>query len=151
MRYNFVGVHYYDIPKEYDITPGLKYNYAVQVLYNPILAMVKSSILLFLLRLSEQKRHVRLMIYALLLFNLLLMIIIFIIVILQCIPIAANWDVTNKDSQCLKPRIFYVATAAITLFTDLLVLILPFWILMGLKMARKTKLAVIGMFFLGFL
>jgi len=151
MRYNFVGIHYSDIPKGYDITPGLKYNYAVQVLYNPILAIVKSSILLFLLRLSGQKRNVRLMIYALLVFNLLLMVIIFMIVIFQCIPIAANWDLTIEHPHCVKPGAFYAATSAITLLTDILVLILPFWILMGLKMPRKTKLAVIGIFFLGFL
>ena len=151
MRYNFVGIHYYNIPKSYDLTPGLKYNYAVQVLYNPILAIVKSSILLFLLRLSGQKRNVRVMIYALLALNLLLMVIVFMIVIFQCIPIAANWDLTIKHSHCVKAGAFYVATTTITLFTDILVLILPFWILMGLKMARKTKIAVIGIFFLGFM
>ena len=151
MRYNFVGIHFSDIPKEYDTTPGLKYNYAIQVLYNPILGIVKSSILLFLLRLSGQKRNIRLMIYALLVLNLLLMVIIFMIVIFQCIPIAANWDLTIKNSRCVNAGEFYVATSAVTLFTDILVLVLPFWILLGLKMPRKTKAAVIGIFFLGFL
>jgi hypothetical protein len=79
------------------------------------------------------------------------MIAIFITVIFQCTPIAYNWDTSIANGHCVKQGPFYVATTSLTLFTDLLVLALPFWIVMGLKMARKTKIAVIGIFFLGFM
>lgn len=151
MRYNFVGVHTADIPADYDPVPGMKYAYAVQVLYNPILAIVKTSMLMFLLRLSGQKRRVKVMIWSLLVLNNLLMIIVFFIVIFQCVPIAALWDSAITDARCIHAPEFFVASTAITLLTDILVLLLPFYIVMGLKMPLKTKIAVIGVFFLGFL
>jgi hypothetical protein len=77
------------------------------------------------------------------------MIAIFIIVIFQCTPIKYNWDLSIKDGHCIQQGAFYVATSTVTLFTDILVLAIPFWIVMGLKMATKTKVAVLGVFFLG--
>lgn len=82
------------------------------------------------------------------------MVAIFIVVIFQCTPIEANWwtpsEMAAKNGQCIKQGAFYVVTAALTIFTDILVLLVPFWIVMGLKMARRMKVAVIGIFFLGF-
>lgn len=42
-----------------------------------------------------------------------------------------------------------VATAALTILTDVLVLALPFWVFLGLQMANKTKVALIGIFVMG--
>ncbi|KUJ18746.1 uncharacterized protein LY89DRAFT_504150 [Mollisia scopiformis] len=151
IKTNFVGIHIYDIPADVDPVPGLKYNYAVQVLYNPVLAIVKNSILMFLLRLTGTRKAVRYTILGLIAVNTALMIAIFITVIFQCLPIAYNWDTTIKGGHCVAQGAFYVATTTLTLFTDILVLALPFWIVMGLKMERKTKIAVIGIFFLGFI
>ncbi|KAF8848760.1 hypothetical protein BDZ45DRAFT_664032 [Acephala macrosclerotiorum] len=150
IKTNFVGIHLVDIPP-HSAVPGLKYNYAVQVLYNPILAIVKNSMLIFLLRLAGNRREVKYTILTLIVFNTALMVAIFITVIFQCTPIPYNWDTTIEGGHCVQQGAFYVATTVLTLFTDILVLALPFWIVMGLKMARKTKVAVIGIFFLGFI
>lgn len=90
-------------------------------------------------------------IYGLLAFNTLLMVAIFITIIFQCLPISYNWDRSIKDGRCIEQATFYVVTAAISLFTDILVLGLPIWIVIGLNMACKMKLAVIGIFLLGFM
>lgn len=116
-----------------------------------MLAIVKNSILMFLLRLTGTKKAVRYTIFGLIFINTALMVAIFITVIFQCHPISKNWDLTIEGGHCLTPGPFYVSTTVLTLFTDILVLVLPFWIVMGLKMARKTKIAVIGIFFLGFM
>ncbi|TGO20317.1 hypothetical protein BPAE_0311g00080 [Botrytis paeoniae] len=129
--FNFVGLHIWDVPLDHDPIPGLKYNYAVQILYNPILAIVKTSILIFLLRLTGQKVEIKL--------------------IFQCTPIAYNWQVDIPGGYCIEQGVFYAATAVVALITDILVLIVPFWMVIGLKMARKTKIAVVTVFFLGIL
>ncbi|KAF5871308.1 putative cfem domain-containing protein [Botrytis fragariae] len=149
--FNFVGLHIWDVPLDHDPVPGLKYNFAVQILYNPILAIVKTSILMFFLRLAGQKTEIKRIIWALLIINNALMVAIFIVVIFQCTPIAYNWQVDIPGGYCIEQGVFYVATAVVALVTDILVLIVPFWIVIGLKMPRRTKIAVIGVFFLGIL
>jgi len=77
------------------------------------------------------------------------MIAIFLVIIFQCNPVAYNWDKKIAGGTCIDQGIFIVLSAATTIFTDLLMLMFPFWIVMGLKMPRKTKIGVIGLFLLG--
>ena len=151
MRTNFVGIHIVDVPLTNNPRPGLIWNFAVQVLYNPILALVKTSVLLFLLRLGGQKPGVRMTIHAINALNVTMMIAIFLVVLFQCNPVSFNWDKSIPDGQCVQQGIFYLSTAGLTLFTDVLVLALPFWIFLDLKMPRKQKMALIGVFILGFM
>ncbi|KAI5867230.1 hypothetical protein GGS23DRAFT_166830 [Durotheca rogersii] len=152
MRTAFLGVHVYDIPMGADVSLGMFWNYVIQILYNPILAIVKSSVLVFLLRIGGQRRKIRYSIHALNVFNVGLMVAIFVTVIFQCSPIPYFWQrITDPtlEGRCVDTGIFYVATAGLTIFTDVLVLALPFWIFMGLKMAPKVKLAIMAVFLLG--
>ncbi|KAI0009553.1 hypothetical protein F4779DRAFT_640394 [Xylariaceae sp. FL0662B] len=151
MRTAYLGVHAYDVPMIADVRIGMMWNYVVQILYNPILALVKSSVLLFLLRIGGQKRKIRYSIHALNVFNIGLMIGIFLTVIFQCSPIPYFWEriTTASQGRCIDTGVFYVATASLTIFTDLLVLALPFWIFMGLKMSSRIKLAIMVVFLLG--
>lgn len=128
------------------------WNFIGQILYNPILAIVKSSVLLFMLRLGGHRREVRLTIHALNVFNIALAIGIFVTVIFQCTPVSFFWvRMTDPTAQgtCVNTSVFYVATAALTILTDLMVLAFPFWIFMGLKLALRVRLALIGVFALG--
>ncbi|KAK1972881.1 CFEM domain-containing protein [Colletotrichum sublineola] len=153
MRYAFLGVHVYDIPLEADPRLGFRWNYIIQLLYNPILALVKTSMLMFLLRLSGQKRSVRYTIIGLNVFNIALMIAIFITIVFQCQPISYFWEKAGrdppKDGKCIDTASFYVSTAALTILTDVLSLALPFWIFVGLKMPRRVKVALLAVFALG--
>lgn len=127
----------------------MRWNYIIQLLYNPILALVKSSVLLFLLRLGGQKPGVRWTIHSLNAFNIGLMIAIFVTVIFQCTPVNFFWDRTIPGGHCVDTGAFYVATAGLTILTDVLVLALPFWIFLGLKMPAKVKIALLVVFGLG--
>ncbi|KAI1092323.1 hypothetical protein F5B19DRAFT_212645 [Rostrohypoxylon terebratum] len=152
MRTAYLGVHVYDIPMAADISLGMYWNYIIQIIYNPILALVKCSVLTFLLRIGGQRRKIRYSIHALNVFNIGLMIAIFVTVVFQCSPISYFWKrITDPTLQggCIDTGIFYVTTAALTIFTDILVLALPFWIFMGLKMAPKVKFAIMVVFLLG--
>ncbi|KAI2465660.1 hypothetical protein F4781DRAFT_408497 [Annulohypoxylon bovei var. microspora] len=152
MRTAYLGVHVYDIPITANISLGMYWNYIIQIIYNPILALVKCSVLTFLLRIGGQRRKIRYSIHALNAFNIGLMIAIFVTVIFQCSPITYFWKRITEPTltgACIDTGIFYVTTAALTIFTDVLVLALPFWIFMGLKMAPKVKFAIMVVFLLG--
>ncbi|KAF6836250.1 hypothetical protein CPLU01_03748 [Colletotrichum plurivorum] len=153
MRYGFIGIHVYDIPLEADHRLGSLWNYIIQLLYNPILALVKTSVLMFLLRLSGQKRRIRYTIIGLNVFNIALMVAIFVTVVFQCRPISYFWEKAGRnpptDGSCIDMSAFYVSTAGLTIFTDVLALAMPFWIFLGLKMPRRVKMALLAVFALG--
>lgn len=119
-------------------------------MYNPILALVKASILLFILRLSGQKRSLRIVVWTIFVINVGLMIAVFIAVVIQCTPISFNWD-RSVEGHCIAQSELYVAQSATTIVTDIIVLFIPIWIVMDLRMKKKMKAVVIGVFFLGFL
>jgi hypothetical protein len=123
--------------------------YLAQIFYNPVLAFVKASVLLFLLRLGGQKKAARYAIYALFTFNALQAIAVFLVATLQCLPISANWDASVKATATCVDVSFHVTISALTIFTDVLVLVLPFWIFLGLNMPNAQKVTVIGAFLLG--
>ncbi|KAF5620209.1 integral membrane protein PTH11 [Fusarium sp. NRRL 52700] len=148
-RYDYIGFHTKDLPKSYDIEPVLFYNWIMQVLYNPILALVKSSILFFLLRLGGHKRGIKWTIYGLNAFNVAFMIAIFLTVLFQTIPINAYWDLSIKPERHIDGPLFYISSAIITIITDILVLLIPFWIFLGLKMRIAAKLGLIVVFLMG--
>jgi hypothetical protein len=152
MKTNFIGIHFKDIPfGAFDTRPGLIWNFAVQVLYNPILALVKTSVLLFLLRLGGQKPGVRISIHVVNFINIALMVAIFLVVMFQCWPVDFNWNPAIEGGKCIEQGVFYLATAGLTLFTDVLVLALPIWIFADLKMKLKTKIALMVVFLFGFM
>ncbi|EXL68055.1 hypothetical protein FOPG_15876 [Fusarium oxysporum f. sp. conglutinans race 2 54008] len=97
----YIGFPTSDVPDHYHVEPVLFYNWIMQVLYDLIRALVKSSILFFLLRLGGHRRRIRWSIYALNTFIIALMIAIFTTVIFQIIPIAAF---KTTESQYRAPR-----------------------------------------------
>ncbi|KAF5688760.1 integral membrane protein PTH11 [Fusarium denticulatum] len=149
LRYEYIGFHTKDLPKSYDLEPVLFYNWIMQVLYNPILALVKSSILFFLLRLGGHNRAIKWAIYGLNAINVALMIAIFVTVVFQTIPINAFWDHSVKPERQIDGPVFYISTAIINIITDVLVLLIPFWIFLGLKMRIAAKLGLIVVFLMG--
>lgn len=149
MLTNYTGIHAWDIPP-HDPEPGRLWDFIIQVIYNPILALVKSSVLLFLLRLGGTKTRVRWSIHVLNAVNIGLMIAIFFVVIFTCKPVSFYWD-KSVDGACIDSSPFNIGTAIITICTDVLVLAIPVWILVDLKMPLRIKLVLLGVFLLGFM
>ncbi|KAK8125418.1 uncharacterized protein PG998_001177 [Apiospora kogelbergensis] len=138
-----------DIPL-HDPTQGALWNYVVQILYNPILALVKSSLLILLLRLFGQKPGVRRFIIWLNTINLASMVSIFFAVVFQCFPLQKAWK-PRLEGYCVDRRILFVAASAINIVLDLLILGLPLRIFVGLQIPKRTKIALMFLFLLGFL
>lgn len=137
------------MPLDFDPSPGLWWFYLSQIFYNPILALVKCSVLIFILRVGGLRTGVRRACFGLITFTALQAVAIFFAVLLQCLPIEANWDMAAKtDAKCID-NAFHVTISSITILTDVLVVALPFYVFLGLKMRKATKIAVICVFALG--
>ncbi|KAK4097888.1 hypothetical protein N658DRAFT_258067 [Parathielavia hyrcaniae] len=150
IKLNYFGWRQEDVPP-FDPSPGMFWFYLAQLFYNPILALVKASVLCFLLRLGGQKPGVKYAIHFLNAFNGLQAVAIFLVAALQCLPVAANWDFALRaepSTTCIDNS-FHVIISCITILTDFAVVLLPFWIFLGLKMPRGAKIAVLGIFMLG--
>lgn len=150
IKTNFVGIDESQIPP-HDPTNGRIWNFAVQILYNPILALAKSSVLIFLLRLFGQKGGVRKFIICLNTFNILHMFGVFFALTFQCSPVAFAWDKTIRGGQCVEQRVLFTSNAVINIIVDFLILGLPLWIFVDLKIPKRAKVGLMFVFLLGFL
>lgn len=114
MKALYIGIHYYDVPQPFDPTEGLIWIYVVGAVYQPILTLVKQSILVFLLRFSGVKAGVRNVVWGTIIFNTALAIAIFVTVIFQCTPIELNWHPLVPGS-CIEQFSFGVVAACMTM------------------------------------
>lgn len=121
----------------------------MQVLYNPVLALVKSSVLVLLLRIGGHRARVKWTIYVLQALNAVLMLAIFFTVIFQRIPIRAYWDPSVTAIYTIDFEQFVVVSGGITIVGDVLVLAIPIWLFAGLQVRLATKLGLILIFLLG--
>jgi len=82
-------------------------------------------------------------------FTICLMIAIFFSVVFVCTPVQYDWNPNIEGGKCFDKKPFSIWTTAVAIFTDILVLALPFWIFLSLRMARKAKKALLCCFGLG--
>ncbi|KAK2613378.1 hypothetical protein N8I77_000296 [Diaporthe amygdali] len=148
-KYTYAGFPASDLPKTFDPMPALFWTWVVGLLYNPILALVKSSALIFMLRIAGHKTGIRWAIYVINTINVCLMIATFLVVIFQTIPIAAYWDKTLPVQRSIDAAAFGMSTFIMTIVTDVLVLAIPVWAFIGIKVNLGTKIGVIMIFMTG--
>jgi hypothetical protein len=119
-----------------------QWNFVNQIVYNPSLTIVKLSILVFLRRLESQSRVVNGLIWGAMAFVIGLFVATLFVDIFQCTPVAYVYDFTIAGGKCIDQGGFYVSTAALNLFTDLVVLSIPIIITWNLQMPMRRKIAV---------
>ena len=161
IKTNYVGIHIWDLPKDFNPRAGLnvsrlhsahdrperltrtkQWNFANQILYNPALTVIKLSILLFLRRLDSRSRVVKYLIWSSFAVVISLFITVLLVDIFQCHPVAYVYDTTIPGGRCINQGAFYVSTAALNLFTDIMVLSIPVIITARLQMPLRRKIAV---------
>ncbi|KAK5112177.1 hypothetical protein LTR85_011610 [Meristemomyces frigidus] len=152
---SWAGHHYYDIPdlsNRQKVLAG-RYNIANQLLYNPILSIVKTSIIVFLWRLDDKRKSVRLALRSFLVLNICLMVAIFFADLLQCTPVRYAWasaemdtyvgkKVVKKGGTCIDQVNFFLISAGLSVMTDILILLIPPAMLITLNMPTRKKIAV---------
>lgn len=73
--------------------------------------------------------------------------------IFQCSPVQAAYDITilPEDESCVDINAFYLANAAVNIFTDILTYTLPMPLVMKLQMPRRQKAGLAVILCLGLL
>lgn len=144
-----------------------------QLLYNPILGLVKASVLIFLFRIEDNRWFIRRTLQCFFVLNICLAIAIFLADLFQCTPIRYMYDSIMMDIEarikagvdpmtglrpdgtivtgghCINKTAFVLSSAAITTVTEALTLLIPMAMVWNLKMARRKKFAVITILSLG--
>lgn len=70
--------------------------------------------------------------------------------VLQCTPINKTWE-TSLEGACIDRRVLFTVSSSFNILTDILILGLPLRIFIDLKIPRRTKIALMFIFLLGFL
>jgi hypothetical protein len=157
------GYHHYDIPRLSieDRMQASRFDLANQLLYNPILALVKASIIFFLWRLEDKRKVIRWSLISFFVLNLGLAIATFVADLCQCTPVSYYWNHHKTDTYdaegkvietagtCIQQVNFFLITAGLSVFTDVLILIIPAAMVWGLKMKKPKKIAVWAILSLG--
>ncbi|KAL3490347.1 hypothetical protein BJX62DRAFT_238159 [Aspergillus germanicus] len=151
--YYGVGRHYDDIP-DVDYIPMLKSIYATRLLYVLSLLFVKTSLLIFYLRL-DHRRPLKYTVYGILFIVIGVSIASFFILAFSCYPPAKFWDVLGTaDGKCMDPgnqQDFYEANGILNIITDVLIYVVPIPMLWGVRISTRRKGAIFAIFGLGIL
>jgi hypothetical protein len=164
MKITWYGYHKTDVP-ELDLQDKIiadKLFFAQGLLYDPVLGLVKWSIILFLLRLDDRRKGIWWTLMSLQAFNLAHMISVFLVVVFQCSPADMYWNhhktdliiggqVVNDDYTCIDQASFSLSTAAIAVLTDIAILLVPIAMMWNHQMPIRRKLAVIFVLSLGWI
>jgi hypothetical protein len=143
MKMQYIGVHVWQLPKTpSDPKTNLIVNYIVVMLYNPQLALVKSSVLFFMLRLGRHQPTLRRIIQVLNWSNIALLVAVLFASIFTCVPVNKYWG-RSIPGRCNNEPLQYLITSGLTILTDILVLAIPVHIVIGLQVARKLKIMLI--------
>lgn len=144
MKLQYIGVHQDQIPVASSASQrAYIVNYVVVMFYNPELALVKSSILFFLLRLGGHNVRLRWAIYVLNVINIALLVSVFTASVFTCVPVQKYWN-TSLAGDCNNEALQYLITSSITVVTDILVMIIPVKLVVGLQMNTRTKMGLIS-------
>jgi len=145
-----LGRHETDIPASWQSTLR-KANYAFEVLYQPALMALKTSILAFYLTFSRAHRIFRWACFGTLFvvnaggFALTML------TIFQCRPVSAVFhDTGSASSHCTDIVTIFLSSAPLNLITDFAVLFLPMPILTGMRLPQKQKIILVITFSFGF-
>lgn len=117
-------------------------------MYNPIVGLVKLSVLVFILRFSGVKTTLRYIVWATSIFTALQMVAVLLVMVFNCVPFAKNWDVQLKG-RCVDSATFTMASSCFQIVTDGVAVGLPFYIFSMLKMSRKRRVVLGFVFSLG--
>ncbi|KAF4626248.1 hypothetical protein G7Y89_g11912 [Cudoniella acicularis] len=130
-------------------TYASKYGYVTEVIYVPILALIKISIMCFLLRLTGQKLAVKRAIWALMIVTTIITLINLPLVVFQCVPVSSIWDKTILNPTCVNFTMVTNVFAAFSIVTDGLTLTIPTWIVYDLQINRRQKIMLVGVLSFG--
>ncbi|KAM5353177.1 hypothetical protein ACJZ2D_016932 [Fusarium nematophilum] len=155
-----LGVHIWDVPiakfsptfLQFSDTNAmswqLKLQITTQAVYCVSMMFTKLSLLAVYLRISPSRRFravvcLLMAVVAGYSFSAVL------VAIFQCHPVEMAWDITITHGSCIDRMAYFIATLALNVATDLFMLALPIPMLWKVKMPKRQKLGLIGIFMTG--
>ena len=69
--------------------------------------------------------------------------------IFQCAPVQAAWDFEIMDAKCYDYTTFLYVSSAVNVATDVLVCVMPLGHFWRLKLPKKQKMILCGLFLVG--
>ena len=124
---------------------------AKEVLYNPAIVSVKTSILLLYRRIFADKglnRSFNLCLWGTGLFTLAYSIVGVFTILFHCTPVNSLWNPT-VPTKCINFEAVLIIVSSLNIAADILVLCLPMPLLWGLKMPVRRKVQLTCIFLLG--
>jgi hypothetical protein len=107
--------------------------------------MAKTSIGLFLLRVTIKPIH-RWIIYIAMGLTVLTGLVFFFVTLLQCAPLSYFWDKSSQTGSCINVDVIIALTflySAVSVFCDFTFAILPIFLVWNLNMSIKTRIMLI--------
>lgn len=144
------GQYHLDLSSAASVFPNdFQISFALQRANQPALACIKISILLFYLRIFGQNKNFRMATYINMAYTIGWAISTWIVNLTVCTPIAFYYDRTIKGGTCKNQAISGSVNGGLSLFGDILILILPVPMVWNLKMNSRRKIGICGIFMLG--
>ncbi|KAK3307230.1 uncharacterized protein B0T15DRAFT_382826, partial [Chaetomium strumarium] len=144
-----MGKHMYDIDMHVDYAPMMEAWWFTLLCYILALALTKVSVCLLYLTIFTFE-WARRACYAILVIVVTANIWATATTFTYCIPLEAAWNPNVVASFC-QPQAAWWVNTGLTLATDIIIVILPIPIVLPLKLPRRQKLIVVGIFAVGFL
>ncbi|KAJ5177582.1 uncharacterized protein N7500_000281 [Penicillium coprophilum] len=140
------GKHTWDLSKA-DALPAAKVRYVTHIIYTLINGLIKVSICLLYLRVFPNIRVISLGTIA---FVTAMSVAIMLATIFQCSPISSAFDEQDFEHYtCFQSVPFWYSTAALSLVTDVWILLLPLKTVLGLHIGTRKRFLVAGLLSLG--
>ncbi|RPA72854.1 hypothetical protein BJ508DRAFT_216628 [Ascobolus immersus RN42] len=158
--YYGVGYHYYDIPDHWWL-PQQRLLFMAFVLYNPAVALVKASIIIFFSKLGSHINFFRWACRCLLTLITVSALATTLVAIFACNPIDFVWHPdrygktnptqsrTPDEVKCFDQTTLLVVFGSINAITDVMTLVLPFPLAYRMRLPKRQKIAIYLIFSLG--
>jgi hypothetical protein len=140
------GKHFWSVPPENITILRLLY-YVSQILYVLVQNLAKFSILLLYLRIFANKRF-RLIANVCVGFMICHILAFLFAVALQCVPVKSIWD-PMVSGKCINSLALVYAGAGLSIFEDVVIMVLPVMELMHLNLDLRKRIALVFIFALG--
>ncbi|KAB5550011.1 hypothetical protein GE09DRAFT_966015, partial [Coniochaeta sp. 2T2.1] len=144
---NGLGHHICNVPAA-QAKRFARISFALQRAYQPALACIKSSIILFYMRIFTT-RPFRTAAYCVLAYTIAWAVSTWIVNLTVCAPIAYYYDRTIKGGHCRNQAISGSINGGLSLLGDVFVLALPVPVVWNLKINTRKKMGILGIFLLG--
>ncbi|KAG6004491.1 hypothetical protein E4U54_000531 [Claviceps lovelessii] len=138
------GQHMKDLQMA-DTSQAMMYWWFCYLFFSLTMIACKLSFAWFLLRITTHRLH-RLVIYAASLCTVLAGLAFFLVTLFQCRPVSYYWDKTDQHGACVPMDIIMALAYVYSVFsvlTDFTFAILPAFVIWGLQLERRAKVAVV--------